>query len=89
MKNKTDRLIIIFSTGVLIASAIYVASTSYKQNVLRNNTEIEQAQKQGEDTFNIHVWKTYHEKEMALMKEILKELKKKNERQLLEGVDHL
>ena len=87
MMNKTDRLIIIFSTGVLIASALYVSSTTYKQNVLKDNAEIEQLQKKGADTFNIHVWKTYHEKEMAVMKEILKELKKKNEDASL-SIDH-
>ncbi len=77
--TKADRLIFLLSFGILIASVIYIISNNHRENVSRNNAWIEERNKNVSDTFDIRVWKTYHEREMALLSEILIELRKRNE----------
>ena len=87
--NKTDRILIIFSAGMLIASFVYVLSSTHRKSVQKNNVILEERQEDANEIFNIHVWKTYHEREMELMRQILEELRKQNNNQQPVPVEHL
>ncbi len=73
--NKTDRLIITFSIGVLLISIVYTMATVRSQNIQKENILITERKNEILNTINIKIIRTYHEDQMFLLKEILNELR--------------
>ncbi|MDE0151390.1 MAG: hypothetical protein OXK80_02680 [Bdellovibrionales bacterium] len=74
--NKTDRLIITFSIGVLLISTAYTISTVRKQNIEKENIKIARSEREVLKTFDLIIQRRYHEEQKALLQEVLKELRK-------------
>lgn len=77
--NKTDRLIITFSTGVLLISIAYIFATVKSQNIKKENVLIMERRNEILNTVNIKIIRTYHEDQMFILKEILNELRNNNQ----------
>ena len=74
--NKTDRLMITFSIGVLLISIVYTMATVRSQNIQKENALIIENRNAVLSTVNIRIIRTYHEDQMFILKEILNELRK-------------
>jgi len=73
--NRTDRLIITFSIGVLLISVVYTMATVRSQNIQKENTLITESRSDFLNTVNIKIIRKYHEDQMLILKEILTELR--------------
>ncbi len=73
--NKTDRLIITFSIGVLLISIVYIFATVRSQNIQKENALITASSNEILNTINIRIIRKYHEDQMFVLKEILNELR--------------
>ena len=73
--NKTDRLMITFSIGVLLISIVYTMATVRSQNIQKENALIAESRNAILNTINIRIIRTYHDEQMFILKEILNELR--------------
>ncbi|MDE0151714.1 MAG: hypothetical protein OXK80_04360 [Bdellovibrionales bacterium] len=76
--NKTDRYIIIGSIGILLISTSITFDKVLRQELKKEQVKIAQQENHIAETLNIKLWRSYHEEQMLLMYEILKELKHQN-----------
>lgn len=81
--NKTDRYIVIGSIGILLISACITFDKVLRQELKKEQVKIAQQENHIAETLNIKVWRSYHEEQMLLMYEILKELKYQNNNPIL------
>ena len=73
--DKVDRYIILASIGIVLLSFTYIVSKVHEQNVQRENMKIAEYKESVDETVRIHIWRKYHEEQMALMEKVLEELK--------------
>ena len=76
--NKQDRLIILGSMGVLTISFALCLTMVTIQNKRKYNDFLDYRERSITETQHIKIWRTYHDQQIAMMKEILIELKKNN-----------
>ncbi len=76
--SKTDRYILIGSIGILLISTIFTFDKLLRQNLKKEQIKVTQQETLITETLNIKIWRRYHEDQMILMHEILKELKYQN-----------
>lgn len=76
--NKIDRYIVIGSIGILLISACVTFAKVVRQELKKEQLKITQQTNHITETLNIKIWRRYHEEQMLLMQEILKELKHQN-----------
>ena len=74
--NKTDRLIVLLSLGLILLSTAYTVTTVRRQNIQKENVRLTAYEKERAETVNVKIWRKYHEDEKALLKEIVKQLRK-------------
>jgi len=74
--NKTDRLIITFSIGVLLISTVYTIATLRRQNIEKENIKIARSEQEVLNTLDLIIQRRYHEEQKALLQEVLKELRR-------------
>ena len=74
--NKTDRIIITLSIGIFLISSVYTMTTIRQQNIEKENARLAFEEKAVIDTQNVMIWRHYHDEQKALLKEVLKELRK-------------
>ena len=73
--NKADKYILIGSIGILLISICVTFDKVLRQELKKEQIKITQQETHIVETLNIKTWRRYHEKQMILMHEILKELK--------------
>ena len=76
--TKTDRYILITSVGILLISIFVTFDKISQQKFKKEQTKLAQQELFKRETVNTKIWRHFHEEQMNLMKEILKELKQKN-----------
>ena len=81
--NKADRYILIGSIGILLISTCITFDKVLRQELKKEQVKVTQQENHIAETLNIKTWRRYHEKQMILMYEILKELKYQNNNPVL------
>lgn len=76
--TKTDRYILIISSGILLISIFAAFDKISKKKFNKEKAKLAQQELFKRETDNTKIWRRFHEEQMSLMKEILKELKQEN-----------
>ena len=68
--NKTDRLMLIFSTGVLLISIVYTMAVVREQHAKKQKVDFSRNEKAIEQTFDVKMHRAYHEEIQGMLSDI-------------------
>ncbi len=76
MEKKLDRFMFLLAFWGVLASGAYIFVSLHKTKTEIHNAKLEYSEQSQKETIRIKIWRTYHDEQMFLLKEILKVLRK-------------